>query len=298
MTPAQAQAAIRKAQRDRKQAIDKYNREVHRRNAAVKKAVSDYNREVRTYNSKARTHNAQVENQRRRLNQEIRRLNSRPTATTFVTYRSSVLRLADSYATTERRLTGRVIGATERDLVDRAGEDAANSAYLLNAMDGYGATEQDPTEDELRSTSMEGELSAYPPDLMDRWKGALFSLSPSNPDAARHFCTSSREVLTMMLDLAAPNSLVNAADPSCDRTENGAPTRRAKVRYLLARKGITEDDIESLIEDDIDNVLTLFRTFNDGTHGHAGRFTITQLSAIRIRVESAIAGSSILSVVS
>ena len=37
-----------------------------------------------------------------------------------------------------------------------------------------------------------------------------------------------------------------------------------------------------------DNVLTLFRDFNNGTHGHAGRFTITQLNALRIRVESAI----------
>lgn len=40
---------------------------------------------------------------------------------------------------------------------------------------------------------------------MDRWKGALFSLSPTNPDAAQHFCTSAREVLTSMLDIAAPD---------------------------------------------------------------------------------------------
>lgn len=93
----------------------------------------------------------------------------------------------------------------------------------------------------------------------------------------------------MMLDLAAPDSSVTATDPSCDRTEKGAPTHRAKVRYLVARKGITDDDIERLIEDDIDNVLTLFRTFIDGTHGHAGRLPITQLSAIRIRVKLAIA---------
>lgn len=38
----------------------------------------------------------------------------------------------------------------------------------------------------------------------------------------------------------------------------------------------------------MNNVLGLFREFNNGTHGHAGRFTITQLSALRTRVESAI----------
>ncbi len=38
----------------------------------------------------------------------------------------------------------------------------------------------------------------------------------------------------------------------------------------------------------MNNVLALFRDFNDGTHGHAGRFTVTHLIAIRMRVESAI----------
>jgi hypothetical protein len=288
MTPAQFQAAMRKAQREQTQAIDKYNREMRRHNAAVKKAVNDYNREVRAYNSNARAHNAKVENQRRRLNQEVRRLNSRPAATTFVTYRTSVETLTRSYDVTEERLAGRSLSVIERELVDRGSEEAANSVYLLNAMDGDGAQEDDPTEDELRSPSMEAELSTFAQDLVDRWKGALFSLSPSNPDAARHFCTSAREVLISMLDIAAPDSGVTAADPNCDRTDKGVPTRRAKVRYLLARKGIAEDSIEDLVEDDMGNVLTLFRTFNDGTHGHAGRFTITQLNAIRIRVESAI----------
>lgn len=250
--------------------------------------MGDHNREVRAYNSKARAHNAKVESQRRRLNQEVRRLNSRPPATTFVSYRTSVETLTRSYGVTEEGLTGRSLSPFERELVDRGSEEAANSVYLLNAMDGDGAQEDDPTEDELRRPSMEAELATFTQDLVDRWKGALFSLSPSNPDAARHFCTSAREVLISMLDIAAPDSNVSAADPNCDRTDNGFPTRRAKVRYLLARKLIAETSIEDLVEDDMDNVLSLFRTFNNGTHGHAGRFNITQLNAIRIRVESAI----------
>jgi hypothetical protein len=188
----------------------------------------------------------------------------------------------------EAGLAGRSLSVTEREFVDRGSEEAANSVYLLNAMAGDGAQENDPTEDELRRPSMEAELSSFAQDLVDRWKGALFSLSPSNPDAARHFCTSAREVLISMLDISAPDMDVAAADPNCDRTDKGIPTRRAKVRYLLFRKGISETVIEDLVEEDIDNVLALFRTFNDGTHGHAGRFTITQLNAIRIRVESAI----------
>lgn len=288
MTPAQFDAAVKKQQRDQKQAIDKYNREVRRHNNAVKKAVDDNNREVRAYNSKARAHNAKVDNQRRRLNQEIRRLNSRPATTTFVTYRSSVETLTRTYTATEEQLAGRSITPAGRELVDRGSEEAANSVYLLNAMDGDGAPENDPTEDELRSPSMQTELVAFGQDLVDRWTGALFSLSPRNPDAARHFCTSAREVLIAMLDHAAPDSGVVAANPLCDKTDKGVPTRRSRVSYLLHRKGIDEEYIESLVEEDMDNVLTLFRDFNNGTHGHAGRFTITQLNALRIRVESAI----------
>lgn len=288
MTPAQLKAAVNKAQRQQKQAVDKYNREVRRHNAAVKKVVHDYNREVRAYNTKARAHNAKVENQRRRLDQEIRRLNSRPPATTFVTYRSSVEMLTRTYTATEERLAGRMIAPAHRQLLDRGSEEAANSAYLLNALDGDGAPEEDPTEDELRGPSMQAELATVGQDLVDRWTGALFSLSPSNPDAARHFCTSAREVLITMIDTAAPDSRVAEADPACDRTDKGAPTRRAKVGFLLRRKGIEDQSIERLVEEDMDNVLSLFREFNNGTHGHAGRFTITQLNALRIRVESAI----------
>lgn len=288
MTPAQARAALRSAQQKQKQAIDKYNREVSRYNAAVKKAVNDYNREVRRYNAKARAHNTEVENQRRRLNQEIRRLQSRPTAPTFVTYRTSVATLTQTYTAAETRLAGGGLSVAGRELIDRGSEETANSVYLLNAMDGDGAPEDDPTEDELRSPSLQSELVAFGQDLVDRWAGALFSLSPRNPDAARHFCTSAREVLIAMLDLQAPDAAVAAADPDCDMTDRGVPTRRSKVRYLLGRKGITEQSIEDLVEEDMNNVLTLFRDFNNGTHGHAGRFTITQLHALRVRVESAI----------
>lgn len=288
MSPAQLKAAMNKAQREQKQAVTKYNRAVDQRNAAVKKAVSDYNREVRTYNSKARAHNARVENQRRRLNQEIRRLNSLPAATTFVTYRSSVETLVRTYAATEESLVGRTITPAGRELVDRGSEEAANSAYFLNAMADDGASEDDPTEDELRSPSMQTELETFGQDLVDRWTGALFSLSPRNPDAARHFCTSAREVLIAMIDGAAPDARVAEADPACDRTDRGVPTRRAKIGFLLRRKGVDEEPIEDLVEADMDNVLGLFREFNNGTHGHAGRFTITQLNALRGRVESAI----------
>lgn len=255
MTPAQFKAAVNKAQREQKRAIDNYNREARRHYAAVKKAVNDYNREVRAYNAKARAHNAKVENQRRRLDQEIRRLNFRPATTTFVTYRASVETLAKTYTATEVGLAGRAITPAGRDLVDRGSEKAANSAYLLNAMVSEGAPEDDPTEDELRGPSMQAELASFGQDLVDRWTGALFSLSPSNPDDARQFCTSAREVRITMIDSAAPDSRVAEAGPACDRTDKGVPTQRTKVGFLLRCKGIDEAPIEDLVEEDMGNDL-------------------------------------------
>ena len=93
---------------------------------------------MRAYNAKARAHNARVEDQRRRLDHEVRRLKSRPASTQFVRYRSSVEALARVYTSTEVKLTGRNITLAGRELVDRGSEEAANSVYLLNAMDGDG----------------------------------------------------------------------------------------------------------------------------------------------------------------
>lgn len=288
MTPAQIRAALQKAQRDQKRAVDNYNREVRKRNAAVKKAVGDYNRAVRNYNSKARAHNREVENQRRRLRQEINRLNSRPASTTFVTYRASTQTFVDVYDRAEAGVAAGPASRADHRFLDLVSDEAANSVYLANALDGDGDPEDDFTEDDLRAPSMEAELGHFGTDLSQRWVGALFALSPSNPDAARHFCTSAREVVITMLDSSASDREVKQHDPSCELTDAGAVTRRSKVSYLLRRHGVESVDVADAVEEDVANLLSLFRTFNEGTHGRAGRFSVTELSAIRTRVESAI----------
>jgi hypothetical protein len=135
---------------------------------------------------------------------------------------------------------------------------------------------------------MEAELAHFGTDLQQRWVGALYALSPSNPDAARHFCTSAREVVISMLDSSASDDEIKQGDPSCELTPSGAVTRRSKVSYLLRRHGVTSAGVADVIDEDVANLLSLFDTFNKGTHGRAGRYNVTELSAIRTRVESAI----------
>jgi hypothetical protein len=157
----------------------------------------------------------------------------------------------------------------------------------MNALLG-GAQASEEAASEPRESPLTPILQAISADLGDRWQGALFALSPRNPDAARHFCTSSREIITRILDAKAPDADVIAVLPDCPRTPQGTPTRRAKIRYFLHLQGMSLAELESFIESDMDNVVQLFEVFNAGTHGSAGAFDLAQLQAIRKRVEDGI----------
>lgn len=295
-SPAQIRAELRRADQKARQAVSNYNREVNKYNADRRRAVNDYNAGVRKvsqaidrYNRDARAHNARVRANRARLQQEIRRLESSQSRTVVrVEYGASVSSLAKSFHRLEERASNAAWSGT--DLLDYSGGETANSVAALNAfLDDAPTTEATDAEvEELQETAVGQELAVLDADLSARWHGALFALHPRNPDAARHFCTSAREMLSDMLEIVAPSHLVEAYDPSCDRTENGTVSRRARIRFCLRRSGAYGPELEDFVEKDITNVLALFREFNDGTHGSAGRFTLAQLRALKIRAEDAI----------
>jgi hypothetical protein len=113
-------------------------------------------------------------------------------------------------------------------------------------------------------------------------------MDPKNPDAARHFCTSAREVFTRRLELQAPDQDVFQALPGCDTTRDGRPTRRSRIKLLLTRQGMQLEEFEDFVDQDVENVLELFQVFNDGTHGSAGKYSLPQLRAVKRRVEHGI----------
>ena len=94
--------------------------------------------------------------------------------------------------------------------------------------------------------------------------------------------------MTQILDIYAPDNEVLVALPNCDRTDRGTPTRRAKLGFFLKRKGLGVDVLEDFVEEDMENIVQLFHVFNEGTHGSAGTFQLTQLKSIRKRVEDGI----------
>ncbi len=124
-------------------------------------------------------------------------------------------------------------------------------------------------------------------DLHNRWKGAIFALSPQNPDAARHFCTSARELFTEFIECKAPDSLVFEYNPDCERTKQGNATRRAKMKYMM-RKLDMDDSVIKFADANIENILELFHVLSDGTHGAAGRYEYLKLMQVKKRVEQGI----------
>lgn len=311
MTPSQYQSWLRQQENAHKEAIRRYNQEVDRVNranrAAAEKSVRDYNREVdrvnqhnqrvvsdynsrlrqynqnasaavNKYNQAVRVHNAQVERDRQRRLSALR-ANS---TTRYVEVRQSTFELSERFDRVERSAD---TTAAYADLVTLSEKEASNSAAVAEAL----ISEEPKTSESAQDTGILEYLAGFSQDLCDRWRGALFSLNPGNPDAGRHFCTSVREIFSEILDKWADNNDVLETNPDCELTPNGTgPSRRAKVRYLLKKKGADSPEMLGFIEKDIDDILQLFHLFNEATHGAAGKHGFAKLQSIRQRVEGGI----------
>lgn len=290
LSSSQARAAIRRAQAQQKQAINKYNRDAKAHNAKVKSAVNAHNRDVGKYNNAVRSENARRRQAVNRYNQAVREYNRKPAqirTTSTTAHIGSVRNLQESFTRLEASESGRAYPG----LVDLGEREATNSAEAFSAL----LSPVDPEEIELaaelerlQATTITSELRSFSADLDDRWNGALFALNPKNPDAARHFCASARETVGSLLEVAAPDDAVKSANPNYFKTPRGDISRRARIHYCLASDGEAPAEVVDFVEADIDNLIDLFDDFNSGTHGASGRFPLHELIALKNRVEDAI----------
>lgn len=277
VTPSQARAMIRQAQQKQQQAIRKVNSAIDKYNRDVKQAVNNYNREVIA-------HNARVRANRSRLQSELRRLNSGSMTTVRYSTSTRVVRTVEQRFVSVESAVESGRWADPQNLLDLAEGETADSVATLNRL----LAPEDAEAAALQATTLTTELTDISGDLQARWTGALFALNPSNPDAARHFCTSAREMLTAILDTEAPDADVRAANADYIKTPNGGVSRRAKIHHVLARSGNNVAELVEFVDADIDGVITLFDDFNHGTHGEAGRFPMGELIALKERVERAV----------
>ena len=226
ISASQFRSKIRQAQAKQRQAIQRHNNEVRRYNSERKRRIDAYNREVRTYNSRLRSN-------RNRLKSALRRLASQPVTVQFTSLRQSSLILSAAYEQLDN-------GGADPFLSDLAERETANSASVLNIL--LGDEEHTPgSVDDLEKSRIADSLSRFSEDLTMRWSGAIIALNPANPDAARHFCTSAREIIAEIINMEAPDKDVIARFPNCQVTERGTPTRRAKVHYCLDSSGLANE---------------------------------------------------------
>ena len=277
----QLRSRLQQAQQKQKQAISKYNQDVRQHNQKVNQAINKHNQAVRTHNSRVRAN-------RQRLRSELMRLSHQPTTIArHVAYRTSVHTLHEAYTHLEQRAEAQQLSPTYDRILDLSERETANSLEVTNRLLEK-ETDSEEHVDPSQDSSLLDQLRGISEDLDDRWHGAVFALNPNNPDAARHFCTSAREIITQILEIKSPDKEVINLLPNCDKTDQRKPTRRAKIKYLLHRNGMTEGILEEFVEQDMENIVQLFRVFNQGTHGKAGSFGFQQLAAIKKRVEDGI----------
>lgn len=240
VTPSQFKSLVRQHQQ-------KLNREITKFNQAQRKAVNEYNAAVRKvnaertrrrqayltavaqYNRAVSAHNSRVRVDRARASRVVAQLQS-GTATSYATVRVTTVEMVDRF----ERIQAEPVYSTEHaDIIRLAQAEVDNSISVAETLFDFEPDQVDSTGDE--PSGILGYLGDLSEDLLARWKGAMFAMNPVNPDAARHFCTSAREIFTDILEGWASDEDVLAANPNCQMTPNGSkPTRRAKIQYLLS----------------------------------------------------------------
>lgn len=259
----QMRQAQRKFERDMKSEINK----------ATRKFENDMNRELRKYNSKVR-HNQQV------ITRELNKLQL--SATVRSTYTISLGTMHQHYTTIGSIYDDSVVSPRQEQILELVEREQANSLITANAIQN-----DDFPSENTEDVEIGNKLLTVSEDLNNRWRGAVFAMSPQNPDAARHFCTSAREIFTEFIELKAPDTQVFAYNPNCEKTDRGNATRREKIKYMMRNTDIHSSVID-FAEADITNILELFHVLSDGTHGAAGRYEFQKLVQVKKRVEQGI----------
>lgn len=269
----------------RKISTSQLRSQLRRLESKQRTAINNYNRAIKNYNTQVRKINNELRRNQQKIKSELSKLNSGLRITT--TYSTSVRTLNVSYQrVTDNYEVLENTNSKQEQLYDLIEQENANNLVVANTLNNPNDTAE--IEGSLNDSMIGDKLKILSTDLNDRWNGALYSLNPKNPDATRHFCTSSREIFTDIFDNYAHDEEVFNMFPNCDKTERGNATRRWKIKYFLNKKGIELKGAEEFIDNDIDNILELYHILSDGTHGYAGRYTFIQLKAIKKRVEDGI----------
>lgn len=262
---------IKRAESQYRQTV---NRELRKYTTDVNRAISKYNSAVRQYNSSVR-HNQQI------ASRELSKLQAQ--VTTRNSYTMSLNTMQHHYSQVGARYYEGVEVTTEQErILDLIEQERANSIITANVIENNVLPEENTEDIEISN-----KLALISEDLLHRWQGAVFALNPQNPDAARHFCTSTRELFTDFIELKAPDKDVFAFNPNAEKTERGNATRKEKIKYMM-RNFCFDNCVVDFADSNVENILQLFHVLSNATHGEAGKYEMVKLRQVKKRVEQGI----------
>lgn len=131
-------------------------------------------------------------------------------------------------------------------------------------------------------------LSKYLPKfdegLYIMWKGAVETLNSKNPDKARQFITSIRELFTHLFQKLASDKDIKEWTEDPTLFYQGRPKRMTRLLYIL--RNINDKLFADFIKKDIETTISLIDLFQKGTHSISCGFSEYQLIAIKSKSES------------
>lgn len=250
-------------------------------NREMRKFTSDVNRAVSKCNSAIRQYNSSVRRNQQIASRELRKLQSYSTSNT--SYTISLHAMQQHYSQIGAvYYEGVEVTLEQERILDLIEQEQANGIITANVIENNVMPEENTEDIEIGN-----KLALVSQDLLFRWQGAVFSLNPQNPDASRHFCTSTRELFTDFIELKAPDREVFAYNPNAEKTKQGNATRKEKIRYMMRHFNF-QNCVVDFADSNIENILQLFFELSGGTHGKAGKYDMTKLLQVKKRVEQGI----------
>ena len=143
------------------------------------------------------------------------------------------------------------------------------------------------TKAELETSGCIALLQQFDPNLARPYIGARDALNGNNPDRARHFLISLRELWTHLLRHLAPDNLVFtwiSENPNQqDLLHKGRPTRRARILYFF--RDLNNGPLKEFLLQDTWAFVKLIELFNR-IHELESGLTDEELRAIKLRSDS------------
>jgi hypothetical protein len=163
------------------------------------------------------------------------------------------------------------------------------TALVKSIFVGEGSKEYDENEIIKEKISIETNdrlqllLLELDPDLVNLWQGAKEAINSDNPDNARHFNVSLRELFTHVLHKLAPDKEIKSWSANPDDFKDGRPTRDARLRYIY--REVDDDSFGILIKKSISFSKELMDFLNRSTHKPRINMRDMQFRVIMINIE-------------